>query len=72
MPYWNALQGRGGAPEDLGSLVSGPVIFNPVTDNTSSPAAANNRGDLIGAFAAHLVDRHGLEEIETWRFEVWK
>ena len=27
-------------------------------------------GDLVGAFTAHMVQRHGIEELATWRFEV--
>lgn len=27
--------------------------------------------DLVYAFTAHLVERHGLDEIAQWRFEVW-
>ena len=26
---------------------------------------------MIGAFAAHLVARYGLDEVSTWKFEVW-
>jgi xylan 1,4-beta-xylosidase len=26
---------------------------------------------LIGAFAKHLIDRYGLDEVATWKFEVW-
>lgn len=25
--------------------------------------------DLVYAFASHLVDRYGLEEVRTWNFE---
>ena len=28
-------------------------------------------GRLVGAFAKHLVDRYGIEEVRTWPFEVW-
>eukprot|EP01006_Ploeotia_vitrea_P032182 TRINITY_DN64443_c0_g1_i1.p1 TRINITY_DN64443_c0_g1~~TRINITY_DN64443_c0_g1_i1.p1 ORF type:complete len:488 (+),score=36.52 TRINITY_DN64443_c0_g1_i1:117-1466(+) len=27
--------------------------------------------DLVHTFAAHLVDRYGLAEVQTWHFEVW-
>src|SRR5215470_13953959 len=27
--------------------------------------------DLIRAFAGHLIDRYGLEEVSRWYFEVW-
>ncbi|GAC1653104.1 MAG: cellulase family glycosylhydrolase [Acidobacteriaceae bacterium] len=26
---------------------------------------------MIGAFAKHLVDRYGLDEVSHWKFEVW-
>src|ERR1035438_8825636 len=26
---------------------------------------------MIPAFAAHLVERYGLDEVATWKFEVW-
>jgi xylan 1,4-beta-xylosidase len=26
---------------------------------------------MIRAFAAHLIDRYGIEEVATWKFEVW-
>lgn len=26
---------------------------------------------MIQAFAAHLVERYGIEEVSTWKFEVW-
>ena len=27
--------------------------------------------ELVGAFAAHLVERYGIDEVEDWGFEVW-
>jgi xylan 1,4-beta-xylosidase len=27
--------------------------------------------DVVLALAAHLVDRYGIDEVETWAFEVW-
>jgi xylan 1,4-beta-xylosidase len=27
--------------------------------------------DVVHALAAHLVDRYGIDEVETWAFEVW-
>ncbi len=26
---------------------------------------------MMKAFAAHLIERYGIEEVSTWRFEVW-
>jgi xylan 1,4-beta-xylosidase len=28
--------------------------------------------DLVHAFAAHQVQRHGLDNVSKWQFEVWK
>ena len=37
-----------------------------------SPPADYNRWDaLMTAFARHLVDRYGIDEISQWYFEVW-
>jgi xylan 1,4-beta-xylosidase len=27
---------------------------------------------LVTAFAKHLIDRYGIDEISQWYFEVWK
>ena len=38
-----------------------------------SPPADYNKWDaLMTAFARHLVDRYGIDEISQWYFEVWK
>ena len=29
-------------------------------------------GDLVGAFVSHMAQRHGIDELLLWRFEVWK
>jgi len=35
------------------------------------PKDYNKWDDLIRAFAQHLVDRYGLDEVSNWYFEVW-
>ncbi|HTV24611.1 MAG TPA: hypothetical protein VMG12_38230 [Polyangiaceae bacterium] len=38
--------------------------------NTSHPDPVKWEG-LVDAFARHLIDRYGLEEVRSWFFEVW-
>ncbi|HEX3660472.1 MAG TPA: glycosyl hydrolase family 39 [Acidobacteriaceae bacterium] len=38
----------------------------------SSPPASYEKWDaLMTAFAKHLIDRYGIEEVASWYFEVW-
>jgi len=37
----------------------------------SPPKNWNRWGDLIRAFAQHLVSRYGIDEVSQWYFEVW-
>jgi xylan 1,4-beta-xylosidase len=39
--------------------------------NVSPPRDYAQWDDMITAFAQHLVDRYGLEEVSQWNFEVW-
>jgi len=39
--------------------------------NVSPPKDYKKWDDLIHAFAQHLVDRYGIEEVAQWYFEVW-
>jgi len=39
--------------------------------NTSPPSDYKLWDDMIRAFAQHLIDRYGLDEVATWKFEVW-
>jgi xylan 1,4-beta-xylosidase len=39
--------------------------------NVSPPKSYKLWDDMIHAFAAHLVERYGIEEVSTWKFEVW-
>ena len=39
--------------------------------NVSPPADYARWDAMITAFAQHLIDRYGLDEVATWDFEVW-
>jgi xylan 1,4-beta-xylosidase len=39
--------------------------------NVSPPKDWSKWGDLVTAFARHLVDRYGIDEVAQWYFEVW-
>jgi xylan 1,4-beta-xylosidase len=39
--------------------------------NVSPPADYAKWDAMIQAFAAHLVARYGIDEVATWKFEVW-
>jgi xylan 1,4-beta-xylosidase len=37
----------------------------------SPPKNWSQWGDLVARFAAHLIDRYGVDEVSQWYFEVW-
>ena len=39
--------------------------------NVSPPRSYADWDAMITAFAQHLVERYGIEEVSTWNFEVW-
>jgi xylan 1,4-beta-xylosidase len=39
--------------------------------NISPPKDYTKWDALISAFAAHLIERYGIDEVATWYFEVW-
>ena len=45
-----------------------PFWYRPIV---SPPADYAKWNKLIRAFAQHLVDRYGIEEVASWYFEVW-
>ncbi len=56
-------------PKDLASTPERQSFFyHPYI---SPPKNWNLWGDLIRAFAQHLVDRYGINEVSKWYFEVW-
>lgn len=45
-----------------------PFFYHPYI---APPKDWNRWGDLIRAFAQHLVARYGIDEVSCWYFEVW-
>src|SRR5262249_16233723 len=39
--------------------------------NVSPPKAWDKWDGLVTAFARHLIERYGIDEVATWYFEVW-
>ncbi len=58
------------------SFMPGPLASSQNTifwyrGNTSPPRHLREWRQLVAAFAGHLLDRYGLEEVAQWRFECW-
>jgi xylan 1,4-beta-xylosidase len=53
------------------ALASGKKTAFFYHGNITPPDPIGQWGDLIHAFAAHCVERYGIEEVSTWNFEVW-
>ncbi len=45
-----------------------PFWYHP---NVSPPKSYDEWDAMIRAFTQHLVNRYGLDEVTTWKFEVW-
>jgi xylan 1,4-beta-xylosidase len=45
-----------------------PFWYHP---NVSPPKNYADWDEMIHAFAAHLIARYGIDEVATWKFEVW-
>jgi len=45
-----------------------PFWYHP---NVSPPKSYDDWDAMIRAFAQHLVDRYGIDEVAKWKFEVW-
>ncbi|MEJ2007608.1 MAG: glycosyl hydrolase family 39 [Acidobacteriota bacterium] len=56
-------------PEDLASTPEQQGFF--YRPYIAPPKDWNLWGGLIRAFAQHLVDRYGVDEVSKWYFEVW-
>jgi xylan 1,4-beta-xylosidase len=52
-------------------LASGPKTVFWWNGNITPPKDFNRWGDFIEAFARHLTDRYGKDEVKQWYFEVW-
>jgi xylan 1,4-beta-xylosidase len=50
------------------NLTPHPFWYKPFPSPPRDPA---KWGQLITAFATHLIDRYGRQEVESWYFEVW-
>ena len=60
------------------SFMPKKLAFNPdalhpfwYKQNVSPPKSIERWDALITAFAQHLVDRYGIDEVAQWYFEVW-
>lgn len=53
------------------ALASGTQTIFDWRLNVTPPTDYAEWGQLVEAFARHLLDRYGLDEISTWYFEVW-
>ncbi len=60
------------------SFMPKKLAFNPdalhpfwYKQNVSPPKSIERWDDLMTAFAKHLVDRYGIDEVAQWYFEVW-
>lgn len=54
-------------------LTSDPAALHPFwyKQNVAPPKDWDKWQQLIAAFAKHLVDRYGIDEVSQWYFEVW-
>ena len=54
-------------------LTSDPAALHPFwyKQNVAPPKDWNKWSELIEAFARHLVERYGEDEVAQWYFEVW-
>src|SRR5579875_1608057 len=56
-------------PKDLAAKVQYHAFwYKPIP---SPPASYDKWDALITAFAKHLIDRYGIDEVASWYFEVW-
>ena len=55
------------------ALASNPSALHAFwyKQNVSPPADYSKWDAMITAFAQHLIDRYGLDEVAHWNFEVW-
>jgi xylan 1,4-beta-xylosidase len=53
------------------ALASSNASFLHYHANVSPPRNYTEWGEFIEAFATHLVERYGIEEVATWKFECW-
>ncbi|HEY4355100.1 MAG TPA: glycosyl hydrolase family 39 [Acidobacteriaceae bacterium] len=75
---YDALLAQGVRPVVEISFMPRKLAFNPdalhpfwYKQNVSPPKSMQRWDDLMKAFAQHLVDRYGIDEVAQWYFEVW-
>ena len=75
---YDSLLAQGVRPVVEISFMPKKLAFNPddlhpfwYKQNVSPPKSMQRWDDLMGAFAQHLVDRYGIDEVAQWYFEVW-
>lgn len=52
-------------------LASGNKTWSHSGANVTPPKSWEAWSTLVSAFATHLIDRYGINEVSTWNFEVW-
>ncbi len=54
-------------------LAADPTLIHPFWYHpfVSPPKDYKLWDDMMRAFASHLVERYGIQEVSTWKFEVW-
>lgn len=75
---YDALLAHGTRPVVEISFMPKKLAFNPddlhpfwYKPNVSPPKSYDRWDGLMKAFAQHLVDRYGIDEVAKWYFEVW-
>ena len=75
---YDGLLANGVRPVVEISFMPKKLAFNPdalhpfwYKQNVSPPKSLARWDGLMTAFAQHLVDRYGIDEVATWYFEVW-
>jgi xylan 1,4-beta-xylosidase len=53
------------------ALASGTQTMFNYQMNVTPPKSYDEWGQLVEAFATHLVERYGIDEVRQWYFEVW-
>jgi xylan 1,4-beta-xylosidase len=75
---YDGLRANGIRPLVEISFMPTQLAFNPLDlhvfwyhPNVSPPRSMDEWDAFMKAFAQHLVDRYGIEEVSQWYFEVW-
>src|SRR5206468_5292748 len=73
---YDGLLDRGVRPfVELSFMPKGIATGNPGVFfygmNVTPPKSNEAWADLVKNFAAHLIDRYGINEVKNWPFEVW-